>query len=59
MKIKLLISRAGAGFVQAAGDVIDVSEREAEQLIKQGDAEPVTSKETAVRKMPTRKAVKD
>ncbi len=59
MKIKLLISRAGAGFVQAAGDVIDVSDREGESLIRAGKAEPVAVKETAVHKAPTRKAVKD
>lgn len=59
MKVKLLISRAGIKFSQSAGDIVEVSEAEAERLIRAGKAEPVTSKETATRKTPTRKAIKE
>lgn len=59
MKIKLLISRAGIKFSQSAGDIVDVSEDEADRLIRAGKAEPAAAKETATSKTPTRKAVKD
>lgn len=44
MKVKLLISRAGTGFVQSAGDVVEVSNGEAKRMIEAGQAEPVTEK---------------
>ena len=34
MKVKLLISRAGAGFVQSAGDIIEVSDGEAKRMME-------------------------
>lgn len=39
MEIKLLISRAGVGFSQNAGDTIEVSEDEALRMIEAGQAE--------------------
>lgn len=58
MKVKLLISRAGVNFAQNAGEVIDVSETEGLALIQANQAEPAQEKETAVKKVATRKAVK-
>lgn len=58
MKVKLLISRAGKGFSQTAGDVVDVNEREGAALIDAGKAEPVSFKETATKKTTARKATK-
>lgn len=58
MKVKLLISRAGAKFAQAAGEVVEVSEREGAALIDAGKAEPVSFKETATKKTTARKATK-
>lgn len=59
MKIKLLVSRAGANFSQSAGDEIDVDDKEAIRLIDAGQAEPVREqvKEKAVKKW-FKKAVK-
>ena len=34
MKVKLLISRAGAGFVQNIGDEIEVSDAEAKRMME-------------------------
>lgn len=51
MKVKLLISRAGAGFSQNVGDEIDVSEAEGLRLVQAGKAVAVAEKrETATRK---------
>lgn len=58
MKVKLLVSRAGADFSQNAGDVVEVSEDEALRLVKAEQAELVQVKETAIKKPVTRKAVK-
>lgn len=44
MKIKLIISRVGADFVQNAGDVIEVSVEEAQRIIDAGQAELVREK---------------
>lgn len=41
MKIKLLTSRAGAGFVQNRGDEIDVGAEEGQRMIEAGQAELV------------------
>lgn len=41
VKIKLLISRGGDGFVQNAGDEIDVGTDEAQRMIAAGQALPV------------------
>ena len=47
-KVKLLVSRAGTGFEQEAGQVIDVSNDEATRMIATGQAEPVEgARETA------------
>ncbi len=34
MKVRLLISRAGAGFAQSAGEVIEVSDAEAKRMFE-------------------------
>lgn len=47
MKLKLLISRAGVGFSQNVGDVIEVETEEAERLVEAGQA---VSVETASKK---------
>lgn len=41
MKIKLIVSRAGVGFVQNRGDEIEVADAEAIRMIEAGQAEPV------------------
>lgn len=59
MKVKLLISRAGADFVQSQGDEIEVSAEEAKRMIDSGQAEAVgQKKETATKKVATEKATK-
>ena len=61
MKLKLLISRAGADFSQSAGDVINVSDAEGKRMIEAAQAIPhVESKtETTTNKKQTQKAVKE
>ena len=60
MRITLLCSRAGVGFAQNAGDVIDVSDAEAGRMIEAGQALPVRDelRETAARKPRREKATK-
>lgn len=59
MKVKLLVSRSGADFTQNAGDVVDVSEAEAQRMFKAGQAEPVKAVETAAKKAePVKRAKK-
>ena len=60
MKIRLLVSRAGAGFVQNRGDEIDVQDAEAIRMIEAGQAEPVRAPvvERAVRAPKAEKASK-
>lgn len=60
MKIKLLVSRAGTGFVQNRGDEIEVSNSEAPRMIEAGQAEPVRSApvERAVKAAKVEKAAK-
>jgi len=41
VKVKLTVSRAGDGFVQKPGDIIDVSSGEAARLLASGAAKPV------------------
>lgn len=43
MKVKLLVSRAGAGFAQSVGDEIEVGEAEGGRMIAAGQAVPVRS----------------
>lgn len=61
MKVRLLISRAGYGFSQSAGDGVDVPDAEGARLIEAGKAEPVRSakKETATRKQRVERAVSE
>lgn len=47
MKVKLLISRAGAGFVQNAGDEIDVSPEEAKRMMESQPPQCVPIREAA------------
>ena len=58
MKVKLLVSRAGVLFSQTAGEFIEVDEAEGMRLIKSGQAEPVTAKETATKQPAKRTATK-
>ena len=60
MKIKLIVSRAGADFVQNAGDEIEVGDAEAIRMIEAGQAEAVRSvkEETATKTATAEKAVK-
>lgn len=60
MKVELLISRAGAGFVQSAGEKIEVTAREAEKLVKAGQAIVVVEeeKETATVKRAEKRQAK-
>ncbi|MEW7009495.1 hypothetical protein [Lentilitoribacter sp. EG35] len=58
MKIKLLISRAGVGFSQNAGEEITVKAAEGQRMIDAGQAELVRSgkePEKAVRKSSQKK----
>ena len=41
MKVELKTCRAGVGFVQNIGDVIDVDDAEGERLLAAGQAKPV------------------
>ena len=58
MKVKLLVSRAGVGFTQNCGDVIDVDEDEANRLIDSNQAEPASARKGAGRKAVVEAAVK-
>lgn len=59
MKVKLTTSRAGIGFSQQAGEIVEVSEAEGASLIASSQAEPVREQtiERAV-KLTREKAVK-
>jgi hypothetical protein len=41
VKVRLLVNRAGIDFTQSNGDVVDVSDAEAQRLIDSGQAEAV------------------
>jgi hypothetical protein len=43
MKIKLLVSRAGADFVQNRGEEIEVEQAEAVRMVEAGQAVPVAA----------------
>jgi len=59
MKIKLLTSRAGVGFTQNIGDIVEVSAAEAEALVQRGQAELVrTPKVERAVKTAKEKAIK-
>lgn len=51
MKIKLLVSRAGLGFTQNRGDIIDVGPEEGARMVEAGQAE-------VIREAPIERAVK-
>ena len=61
MQVKLLISRAGAGFSQNAGDVVEVEDAEAVRMIAAGQAHAIggQKKETATKKTTAERAVKE
>lgn len=46
MKVKLLVSRAGHGFTQNRGDVIEVSAEEGARMLAAGQCELVRGAET-------------
>lgn len=58
MKVKLLVSRAGVGFVQNRGDEIEVSDDEGARMIEASQAIEIIGlkKETASSKTKTEKA---
>jgi hypothetical protein len=60
MKIKLLVSRAGIGFAQNRGDVIDVEAAEGARMVEAGQAEIVREAvvERAVRPAKAEKAAR-
>jgi len=60
MKIELLISRATVGGSQNRGDIVEVSDAEAQRMIKAGQAKPVRREkpETAIPKRKAEKASK-
>lgn len=41
MKVKLLVSRVGAGWAQSRGEIVEVSDSDAVSMIQAGQAEPV------------------
>jgi hypothetical protein len=47
MKVKLLVSRAGVGFSQNVGDVIEVDADEGERLLDRGMAEAAGTRKGA------------
>lgn len=55
MKVRLLVSRAGAGFAQSAGDEIDVSKEEAKRMM---EADPPQCVPVRASKPKTEKATK-
>lgn len=60
VKVRLIVSRAGTGFAQSAGDVIEVSDQEAKRMIAAEQAVPVRGEKprTATRQ-PVERAVED
>ncbi len=47
MKVELLVSRAGVGFTQNCGDIIDVGDDEAQRLIESNQAKAVSGRKAA------------
>ena len=60
MKIKLIVSRSGSDGAFAPGDIIDVSNEEAERMVSAGQGEIVRSqpRETTAKPATYEKAVK-
>ena len=48
MRVRLNTDRAGDGFYQAAGEIVDLPEREAYRMIESGQAEPVEPESAAM-----------
>lgn len=65
MKVRLFVSRAGAGIAQSPGDIVEVGDDEGARMIAAGQGEEVEfleqgpAKETATRKAKPQKAVKE
>lgn len=49
MKVKLTTDRAGWGWEQRAGDVVELPDAEAKRLVQAGQAEPVSGAENAMK----------
>ena len=58
MKVKLLVSRAGVGFSQNVGDVIEVDADEGKRLLDRGMAEAASIRQGAVSKPSVEAAMK-
>ena len=58
MKVELLVSRAGVGFTQNCGDIIDVGDDEAQRLIDSNQAKAVGGRKSASGKPAIEAAVK-
>ena len=58
MKVALLVSRAGVGFTQNCGDIIDVGDDEAQRLIDSNQAKAVGGRKAASGKPVIEAAVK-
>ena len=58
MKVELLVSRAGVGFTQNCGDIIDVGDDEAQRLIDSNQAKAVGGRKAASGKPVIEAAVK-
>jgi len=58
MKVRLTTSRAGYGFEQSVGDVIELADVDASLLIARGQAEPVANGENAAELLPGRRGRK-
>lgn len=58
MKVELLVSRAGVGFTQNCGDIIDVGDDEAQRLINSNQAKAVGGRKAASGKPAIEAAVK-
>ena len=50
MKVKLIVPRAGVGFSQNVGDIIDVEAKEGARLIEAGQASAVRASKKKVEK---------
>jgi hypothetical protein len=59
MKVQLTVSRAGARAAHSAGEIIEVGEDEGRRMIAASQAVSVATKETAIKKSSTQKAVKE
>lgn len=58
MKVRLLVSRAGVGFSQNKGDIVDVSDAEAKRMLDRGQAEPVEAEKATAGPPPVKTPVK-